>query len=268
MGKFDGVLLCSDMDGTLLDDKKQISEANKEALRYFVKEGGQFTVATGRVPTAVRGYAHEANPTVPAITHNGASIYDFEKEIFVWQSCLDDRAHEVLDFVWEHYPYCGIEVCKGDSVLICRLNETVLNHWKAEQFPYCEMQYQDIAYPWAKALFLQTPEQTLAIKKVLLESEFANRYHFVQSDICFFELLPKGINKGTALLQLAESLGVRKTVAMGDNDNDLELLQMSDIGIAVDNAAKCIKENADYITVDNNHDALAHVVSFLEQIER
>ena len=72
-----GILLASDMDGTLLDSRKRLSQANQSALENFVAAGGWFTVATGRMETSVKRYLPVLPLNAPAILYNGAVIYDF-----------------------------------------------------------------------------------------------------------------------------------------------------------------------------------------------
>ena len=79
-GKFSDYLLVSDMDATLLDDNHTISEENRQAIDYFIKNGGRFTVATGRMVEAVRAYMPNLHINAPAVLHNGAKIYDYEKD--------------------------------------------------------------------------------------------------------------------------------------------------------------------------------------------
>ena len=80
MGKFDGILLCTDLDATLLNDEHKVSEENIKAIDYFKSEGGMFTFVTGRVPNGARLMLEYVKPNAPVVTFNGAGIYDFEKE--------------------------------------------------------------------------------------------------------------------------------------------------------------------------------------------
>ena len=68
-GKFSDYLLVSDMDATLLDDNHTISEENRQAIDYFIKNGGRFTVATGRMVEAVRAYMPNLHINAPAVLH-------------------------------------------------------------------------------------------------------------------------------------------------------------------------------------------------------
>ncbi len=79
---FKGIMLVTDMDGTLLDGKSRISEGNRRAIKRFIAGGGLFTVATGRMFKAVEPYLPALPMNVPAIVYNGAAIYDFSVKRF------------------------------------------------------------------------------------------------------------------------------------------------------------------------------------------
>ena len=77
LGKFEGVLLASDFDDTLVGGSCELSPGNRAALAYFIREGGRFTVATGRARRTFAPYAHTIPLNAPVILSNGALLYDF-----------------------------------------------------------------------------------------------------------------------------------------------------------------------------------------------
>lgn len=79
MGRFDGVMILTDMDGTLLNSQRQLSRGNQEAARYFMEQGGLFSVATGRAKRAMEYFMPELTINAPAVLFNGSVVYDFEK---------------------------------------------------------------------------------------------------------------------------------------------------------------------------------------------
>ena len=78
MGIFDGVLICTDLDGTLLKKDKSISDENKKAIEYFKNEGGYFTFVTGRMANFVKDVIHQVKPNAPIGCVNGGGLYDYE----------------------------------------------------------------------------------------------------------------------------------------------------------------------------------------------
>ena len=78
MSKFDGYLILSDMDGTLLGDDRQISQENREAVAYFTQNGGRFAVATGRSKAGMEYFLQDIAINAPCVICNGAVVYDFQ----------------------------------------------------------------------------------------------------------------------------------------------------------------------------------------------
>ena len=80
MGKFDGFLICTDLDGTLLRNDKTISPENLQAIAYFKQEGGFFTFVTGRMPFFVSHVYDRIKPNAPIGCINGGGLYDYPNQ--------------------------------------------------------------------------------------------------------------------------------------------------------------------------------------------
>ncbi len=266
MAKFDGLLLCTDLDDTLLTDDKRVSEENIAALQYFMENGGLFTFATGRVPEGARLMLQYIVPNAPMVCFNGGAIYDYASEKFIWQAELNDRAEGAIAYVEKNFPPAGIEVCTDSQVYFCRVNRIVEEHKRMENFPDNDRDYHDIHETWRKVMFMVEEKDIEPLKNVIAESPYANDFTYMRSSPWYYELLPKGATKGAGMLRLAKLLGIRpeNTIGMGDNENDLSLVQDAGLGIAVANAADCIKKAATMLTVDNNSHAVSAVVKYLE----
>ncbi|MCX7715541.1 MAG: Cof-type HAD-IIB family hydrolase [Clostridia bacterium] len=265
MGKFDGLLLCTDLDDTLLTTDKKISDENRNAIEYFKSEGGLFTFATGRIPHGARLMLQYIKPNVPMICFNGAGIYDHKKEQLLWKITLDEDALEVLEFVDKNLPFSGIEVCTPDELYFCKVNRIVEEHQKHEHLPDLSGDYHNVPMPWMKVLFMQEASQVDEVRSVLQNTTFKDKYEFIQSSPNYYELLPKNASKGNALRQLAKVLDIpmKKVIAIGDNENDISMIKEAGMGVAVSNAIEPLKKAADCITVDNNSHAIAAVISSL-----
>ena len=99
MKKFEGMLFCTDLDGTLYRDDKTLSRENREAIDYFKAEGGRFTFITGRVPATSREIYRAIRPNAPYGCINGAAIYDGEKEEYLDRLFLAEEALELVQQV-------------------------------------------------------------------------------------------------------------------------------------------------------------------------
>lgn len=266
MGKFDGILLCSDLDDTLLTSERTISAENKNALEYFMAEGGKFTFCTGRVPHGAKLALKYIVPNVPMVCFNGAGIYDFENDRLLWERFLDEEAARVVEYVEEHMPQIGVEVCTNLSAYHCRSNRLTREHANIEQLPEIAVEHYEIKDRWKKVIFMAELEDMPELKRLLAESPFAEKYTFIQSYKHYYELLPKEAGKGEAMLELARMLGIdsKRTVGVGDNENDISLVKLAGVGVAVSNAIKEVRDVADYITVNNDNHALAVIIDSIE----
>lgn len=266
-GKFEGLLLCTDLDDTLLTSDKRVSDENKKALEYFMSEGGLFTFATGRIPYGAKLMLEHIVPNAPMVCFNGAGIYDFEKDRLLWNLHLHKDKIKILEFIEEKLPFSGIEVCTPDKLYFCVTNETVYEHKEHEKLPDRFCDYHDIKEEWVKVLIMQKENEVEMVREVIAESDFHDRFDFIQSSPKYYEILPKGASKGGCLTKLADMLGIdrKNVIAIGDNENDLSMIKAAEVGIAVANAIKEVLGAADVITTDNNSHAAASAVKWIEE---
>ena len=269
MGKFDGILLCTDLDDTLLTTDKRVSDENSTAIEYFKSEGGLFTFATGCVPQGAKLMLNYVHPNAPMVCFNGAAIYDFNDEKLLWASTLDKGTLKCVEYMDKMFDFVGIEVCTSDKIYFCKVNQKVREHQVLEDLPDNFLDYHDIKEDWVKVLFMVEENEIQQIRDAIANSPFVNDYEFVQSSPWYYELLPKNASKGEGLMHLADLMNVDRsnTIGIGDNENDLALVKMANVGVAVSNAVDEVKEVADFITVDNNSSAVAAVIYALDDGE-
>ena len=105
---FKNVIIMSDLDGTLLDDKKEISPRDMESINEFCDKGGMFTIATGRGYSMARPVAQKLKLRIPAVIFNGSAVYDFDKDEFLWQSEVTQKARDYIKLVMDRFPDVGI----------------------------------------------------------------------------------------------------------------------------------------------------------------
>lgn len=266
MGKFDDILLCTDIDGTLLRSDYTVSEENREAIKYFMDNGGKFTFCTGRVKSGARLLLDYVVPNVPIVCFNGGVIYDFNEDKILYESELDKDSVKVIEYIAERVDGLGVEICTNDKVYYPYNNFYTYEHTQIENLPMISARPDEIKEKWNKIIFMVKEADVEKIRRLIAESEFADKYTYIQSYKNYYEILKKGSSKGETMLELAKILGIdrRRTIGIGDNENDLTLIELSGVGIAVANAIKPVIDAADIITVDNNHNALAAVIDMLD----
>ena len=268
--KFDGYLLVTDMDNTLLNSDHIVSEGNKRAVKYFTDNGGKFTIATGRSAAAARdkikpNVGDALNINAPAILLNGAVLYDFDTDTILFERHISDGRKAAAKIMHEKYPFLGFEIYTGDDVYVyskCHLTERL---GKRKGIRIFDMTEEAWSLPWTKLLMISD-------KKTLDEYENIYRQYdsgySVRSGDEFFDIVPDGASKGGALNKLSEMLGVDKArvIAAGDNFNDLDLLKAAGISYAVANAQEEIKAAADFAAPHCDEDAIAWIIGEIEKL--
>lgn len=265
MGKFDGILICTDLDGTLLRKDKSVSKENIEAIKYFKENGGYFTFITGRMPYTSAKIYETVKPNAPIGCVNGGGIFDFAKNEYLWMDTLPDEAFEMVKYIEDEIPDIGVQVNTANVIYFSRDNEAMVRFRQLTGAPYITRDYRDIKEPVAKIIFAHMEdEKILRVAELLSRHPKADRFDFIRSERTLYEILPKGINKSVALLKLAEILNINKTIAIGDYNNDVEMIKAAKVGVAVDNACDEAKSVADVVTVSNEEHAIAKIIQDIE----
>ena len=267
MGKFDGILFCTDLDGTLLRNDSSISKENIDAIEYFKSEGGMFTFITGRMPFYVTDIHNAVNPNVPIGCVNGGGLFDWNKQDYIWTCPMPDGVVELIKYVDENVPQASIQVNTFYKTYFCKENSVMQYFRDVTGLPNLVCDYNDVTEPIAKIIFgCETDEEIFLVQKLLDSHPASDKFAFIRSEKHLYEILPKGVGKDTALVKLVECLGIdiNKTIAIGDYDNDIKILKKAKIGIAVANANEATRAVADCITVSNEEHAIAKVIDDLE----
>lgn len=267
MGKFDGILFCTDLDGTLLRNDASISKENIDAIEYFKSEGGMFTFITGRMPFYVSDIHNTVNPNVPIGCVNGGGLFDWEAGDYIWTMPVPEDVLELIRCVDKNVPSAGIQVNTFYNTYFCKENPVMQYFRDITGVPNLVCDYNEVDGAIAKIIFgAEDEDEMMQVQSTLVAHPMADKFEFIRSQKHLYEILPKGVGKDTALVKLAEHLNVdmNKTIAIGDYDNDIRILKKARLGIAVANANESTKAASDYITVSNEEHAIAKVVEDLE----
>lgn len=282
MGKFDGVLLATDFDDTLYrsnitgaggrSEAEKRNEVvvfgrNKEALDYFLAEGGRFTVATGRAFQTFRPYVGRVPMNAPAVLGNGAVIYDFEKGEELSRAYLPETILEDTGKLAEEMPELGFETHLGEIIYTYRPNEITWRHLHKMGCPYLECGFEDMPQPWTKLLVQHIDHEELVKAQSWFGQNCPGRYEAIFSNNHLLEITAHGAHKGGAVLKVAELLGVdRKDIyCMGDNQNDIPMLAVSAHPFAPANCAPAVKEWGAEIVSLCEEGAVADVIDWLDK---
>lgn len=261
MGKFTGKLLVSDMDATLLSRDHTVSEQNRRAIEYFISEGGKFTVASGRMEAAIRHYFSQMTINAPAILHNGAKLFDFEKNKILYEKSIEENRKNAIRRVHDELPQIGLEVYSNETVYVYR------KCFETERF---KTRSYDVVYelpdeiwkePWTKVLLIGKKE-LLDKYEPIYRNEYDEGY-CVRSGAYYLDVVANGVSKGIALERLSDILKIpRENIyAVGDNMNDIDMLKFAKTSCAVENAEPEVKQTADYIVPSCDDNAIAYIIN-------
>lgn len=260
------VVLLSDMDGTLLNSKKEISDTDKKAIERFMSLGGKFTIATGRTIHSFHHYYDMLELKMPLIMYNGAAIYDKANDKVLFEQPLPSEAKRITEEILGVMPHIGGEVLKTDGIYVFRNSEYEELHTKLCMVtPYYKELDEISEGDWLKVLFAMAPEDIPFIELFAKRMGY-DTVSFVKSSDIFYEMLPLGTTKGSALAQYRKLEGMEgyTFVAVGDFDNDIEMLVEADLGVAPANAEETVKKVADLVLENTNETgAIAELIDII-----
>ncbi len=249
------ILVVSDMDGTLLASDCTIPACNLETIRLFTALGGKFTVATGRTVASVAMYPQLAGLLAPGITNGGCVLYDFQNKKPLKSVILPHlAARQALRDVLYKFPAVGAMVMAADMRLY-QVHPSpmldVLIH--DEKMNFFHRPYDDLPDEWNKLLFAGEPQALEELARYVATRTYPGLY-FLHTNTCYFEAMPKGASKASALRDLCGLLGVplKNTYVIGDYYNDIDVMKQAGHAVAVDNAPREVKLAAQEATLSNN----------------
>ena len=270
-------LIAFDMDGTLLSSKKEVLASSREAIAQALRMGKVVAICTGRCPKMIE-LDHESIGDVRyAICCNGTILYDLAEHRVLSASSLEHdvlvRALDALgdeDAMIDAFSGSGFFCQTSHLESMERYNMAIYRELYRATGTLVEdirAQLLDPAATYQKFIFHCTSPEA---RERVLSRVGDLPVETARSEVSSLEFSPAGVNKGTGLLALAELLGIPHdaTIAVGDADNDLTMLEAAGLGVAMGNANEAARAAADVVVADNDHDGCAEAIrTFLLGIE-
>lgn len=243
--KYEGFLICTDVDGTF-----SITEENIRAIKEFQAEGGRFTVATGRNISYIDEFfsSLEIKPNAPAIMCNGAVIYDYLNDKIIQENFISPESFEEF-----------LKTADKFQVQM-RISQRGKTHETENVFAPSDLIEYDKMY---KAVW-HTLDKMAALEEYVTEN-FSNDFEISKSCRSLIEVNKKGISKSSGTLFVKEYTKSRTLICVGDYGNDIPMLETADISYAVENAIDDVKKAAMRVTVKNTDSAIARIIKDIEE---
>lgn len=251
-------LLAFDMDGTLLTDSNTILPGTLKAIRQAKEKGIHITVTTGRSLQGIEDYRKILPLDIPVITCNGAMVISPDGNILFEKNLEKNSALFILNY--RRRPETRLIFWCKNRLYIDRETDETISYAALSNAEYTV--YSDPA-PYAaegitKILWIDKPNIHMHYKLLLSKSSLTCTEYCVSKPE-FLEFFHKDVSKGTALEFLCNYLSIssEQSIAFGDGDNDVALLNAAGLGIAMGNASDAAKKAADFVTTSNETDGIA-----------
>lgn len=259
--KFQNKILLSDLDGTLLNAKREVSQENIEAIQYFVDNGGKFGIATGRDIENVWEFYHNVPVNFFCIFSNGSVLFDKDKKEVLAEVSVDKT--KIMPFLAECrrlHPEIGIQLHTNLGTVFVPDMSNVNPDTASGHKPYICKKLEDCTDLTIRKVLFLTPEGDFDWLKSTSES-LDSVVSRVQSSKFYYEFLPKGSSKGAMVEELRKRMSPEeKLYAVGDFYNDIEMVLGADVGILCENAPEELKKQVKHITVNHNESVISDVV--------
>ncbi|SHE71159.1 hypothetical protein SAMN02746089_00688 [Caldanaerobius fijiensis DSM 17918] len=253
-------MVIADIDGTLINDMRVITPATKRAIEKFRNSGGIFTIATGRGINSAKPFIEELDIDVPVILFNGCMIYHPKTKRILYSEFLPDDVYKIATNTWLENNSVDMLAFGIDGIFVKKITELVHRFMDIDHVYCTEVENIQNMKNIMKILFLGDAE----ISKRLVRNieKYTDNFTWVQSDKLFIELLPKGVTKGSTLIKLCQILKIdlADVVAIGDQDNDREMICNAGFGVAMGNADDVLKSCSKYVTKNNTEDGVADIL--------
>lgn len=256
-------LIVTDMDGTLLNDDHSMSDRNREALRKAIDNGVPVIIATGKTRTSNESVIAALNLDTPGIYVQGLIIFNADGSVRHQQTLDPDMARRVITFV-EQRGY-KVMAYSGNRLLIKADDDelnAIANYHEPMPEPVGPLVNILNTQPIHKLLIFSTPKKLKALR-FQLEKQLDGRAALTSTNVMnTLEVLPAGASKGKALKVLLHEMGIdpKNVMAIGDGENDIEMVKLAGLGIAVGNANPKLLAIADDIVSSNNDHGVAEAI--------
>ncbi|MDO4811518.1 MAG: HAD-IIB family hydrolase [Eubacteriales bacterium] len=280
MGKFDGVLIASDFDNTMVytegalrsgEEMPAISRENCRAIEYFMAQGGIFSVATGRALPSFEKVYRDVPMNGPTVLFNGAAIYDFTTRRYLHTAFLpDDVRHHIKELLTE-FPGLAFEIYHDDnSIHAVNPNELTARHLHLTHSPTVTLDSIEKApLPISKLLFEEYEPVQRQIIQFFRRQGWGGDYEVVSSSNFLLEITARGANKGGMVRKLAELLHVeqRHVYCVGDHANDVPMLEFANVPFAPQNAIEVVHQVPGvHILPDCRENAIAAMIREIDSM--
>ena len=263
--KFSKILISSDFDSTFFENG-YIPERNISATKYFMENGGAFTINTARPVNSLGSFMHLFTINAPASLSNGGVIYDYQKQQVLFVSYLPLLALTVAKEVYEKFDTVRIELFTLMNVGIAR-DLPILDEQIQNSRPQGEIvDIYSFDEPITRIVYLAEKETITQIADYVMKRS-GGEYDEIRFNNNFYNVMPKGITKGGALIRIAGILDIpiENTYCIGDSYNDIGMMKAAGTSVCPQNAEQDLKNLSDIVVCDMMDGAVADLIEYIDR---
>ena len=255
-------LMAVDIDGTLLNSEGNLTDETRKAIAAGVEKGLIFTISTGRPLQGVEHLNRSLNLDLPYITYNGAMvIMGKSKEILYEQKLSSEDANRIVELAKKYNT--TFVIWAENKLFVSEVNERVLKYKEISKVePIVVNDLQELLKNGATKILWYDEIDKIEQYQSRVGEYLNDSVNFHTSRPMFLEFVDKKASKAIAMEKLGEHFGIKRSemIAVGDGYNDLSMIEYAGLGVAMANSKDPIKEKADFVTLSNDEDGVAHVI--------
>ncbi|MGN0538016.1 MAG: Cof-type HAD-IIB family hydrolase [Acutalibacteraceae bacterium] len=269
-------LVALDLDGTLLNKYGQISDTDKNTLAKAIQDGIEIVISTGRPYIGLPVDVLCSIGIRYAITANGSAIYTLPDKKCIFENCIDaTTAAGILERLRDKSVYFDAFIdgngfsnqCKRHLIDSLAMPSSVIEYIRSTRTFVtdiaADIRQKNLKVQKMSIDFIKDTDGSLidyeTVRSIL---QSYPDIIFVSGGCCNAEVTKVGTTKGQGLRFIAEQLNIPMTATMacGDSENDINILQTAQIGVAMENAESCVKQAADFVTKSNNDNGVSYAI--------
>lgn len=261
-------LICTDIDGTLLDDNKELPLQVKESLRNAAKKGIRIALASGRMPIGVEAVEKELG--VPCIKICNAGTYIILGDQCIGMETLLPKTVKSIYFDIARKNHRPLWIFQEKDWYVTDIDRYIEREIEIIRYQPRIVSVDKMAEQWEKEktgpnklLIAADPEIIRGIYQEMADKNWTVVDRACSADT-FLDIFPKGVSKGTAVSAICERLDIslEDTIAFGDHELDISMIEKAGVGIAMGNAIDDLKKKADFVTKTNNEAGVAYALEY------
>ena len=262
-------LILSDIDGTILDNNHQVDAHLRDTITELKKESIPFVLASARSPHGMFPIAQELNlGDNPIACYNGALIVEGNKEHYqtlIEHGLSKADVKKIVALIKKQFPHISINFYSGGDWIVEEIDQWVQIEAditkESPDIRNFDTLLTDDAIPIHKLLLIANAQAIQEFFTYLKRVNFEDASFYISKDN-YLEVTSQSVSKENALLEIAKyyDISLSQTMAIGDNYNDIPMLKLAGLGVAMANAPQAVKNEADIETVSNNDNGVSKVI--------